>query len=97
HPNPAVIATVRPGGAPVTVATWYLWDDGRILVNMDAERRRLAYIAANPRISLTVLDDDDRTTQVSVQGRIMLEDDPGLSAIDRLAKHYTEERAHPSE
>ncbi len=46
--NPAVIGTVRPDGAPVTVATWYLWAKGRILVNMDAQRRRLSYLRANP-------------------------------------------------
>ncbi|MGH4012395.1 MAG: PPOX class F420-dependent oxidoreductase [Pseudonocardiaceae bacterium] len=89
RPSPAVIGTVRPDGAPVTVATWYLWDNGRILVNMDAERRRLSYIAANPRVSLTVLDPDDWFTHVSVQGTMVLEDDAELSGIDRLAKHYT--------
>ena len=42
RPNPCVIATLRTDGQPVTVATWYLLDDdGRILVNMDAGRRRL--------------------------------------------------------
>ena len=88
RPDPAVIGTVRPDGAPVTVATWYLWDDGRILVNMDAQRRRLSYIEANPRVSLTVLDPDDWYTHVSLQGRMTLADDPELSGIDRLAKHY---------
>ncbi|MGH3903554.1 MAG: PPOX class F420-dependent oxidoreductase [Pseudonocardiaceae bacterium] len=88
RPDPAVIGTVRPDGAPVTVATWYLWDDGRVLVNMDAQRRRLSYIEANPRVSLTVLDPDDWYTHVSLQGRMTLEDDPDLSGIDRLAKHY---------
>ncbi|HEY5114960.1 MAG TPA: pyridoxamine 5'-phosphate oxidase family protein, partial [Nakamurella sp.] len=40
RPNPCVIATLRPDGQPVTVATWYLLDaDDRILVNMDADRR----------------------------------------------------------
>ena len=38
-PNPAVIGTVTPDGAPNTVATWYLWEDGRVLVNMDEGRR----------------------------------------------------------
>ena len=31
-PNPAVITTLRPDGQPVSTATWYLWDDGRVLV-----------------------------------------------------------------
>ena len=89
-PNPAVIASVRPDGHPVTVATWYLLDGDRILVNMDEGRRRLDYLREDPRVSLTVLDEAGWLTHVSVQGRIVeMADDPGLSGIDRLAKHYT--------
>ena len=48
-PNPAVITTLRPDGQPVSVATWYLFeDDGRILVNMDEGRKRLAYLRETP-------------------------------------------------
>ena len=36
RPNPAVIGTLRPDGSPHTAATWYIWDDDRVLVNMDA-------------------------------------------------------------
>lgn len=89
RPNPAVMATVRPDGTPVTVATWYLWDGGRILVNMDAGRKRLEHIRANPRISLTVLDGDAWYRHVSVQGSATLESDDGLTGIDRIAQHYT--------
>jgi hypothetical protein len=35
RPNPAVITSLRPDGQPVSVATWYLLDGDRILVNMD--------------------------------------------------------------
>ena len=89
-PNPAVITTVRPDGQPVSVATWYLLDGDRILVNMDAERRRLEYIDHEPRVSLTALDEAGWYTHVSLQGRVAkLEDDPDLKDIDRLATHYT--------
>ena len=54
-PNPAVIATVRPDGQPVSVATWYLWDDGRVLVNMDNARKRVEYLRKDPRASITIL------------------------------------------
>jgi PPOX class probable F420-dependent enzyme len=72
------------------VATWYLLEaDGRILVNMDESRKRLAYLRADPRISLTVLAADDWYTHVSVQGRVVeLTDDPDLADIDRLSRHY---------
>jgi PPOX class probable F420-dependent enzyme len=89
HPNPAVIATVRSGGAPVTVATWYLHRDGRIVVNMDAGRRRLDHIRRDPRVSITVLQKEDWHTHVSIQGQMTLKDDPDLHDIDEIARHYT--------
>jgi PPOX class probable F420-dependent enzyme len=89
RPNPAVIATVRPDGQPVSVATWYLWEKGRVLVNMDGGRKRLAYLRAEPRVSLTVLAEGDWYSHVSLTGRVAaLEDDPELIDIDRLARHY---------
>src|SRR5580765_7157601 len=71
HPNPAIIATVRPDGQPLSVATWSIMDGDRVLMNMDASRRRLAYVRDDPRVSLTVLDRDDWSTHVSMQGRIV--------------------------
>ena len=93
QPNPAVIATVRPDGQPVSVATWYLLATGRVLVNMEAGRRRLTYLRQDPRVSITVLGNDTWYTHVTLLGRVVdIADDPDLQGIDRLAKHYT---GHP--
>ena len=91
RPNPAVMACVRPDGQPVTVATWYLLeDDDRILINLDAGRRRLEFLRADPRVSLTVLNGAGWGTTASVEGRVVdLVDDPELAGIDRLSTHYT--------
>jgi PPOX class probable F420-dependent enzyme len=90
RPNPAVIGTVRPGGTPNTVATWYLWEEGRALVNMDEGRRRLAYLREDPRVSLTVLDGDEWYRHVTLHGSVTaLEADEGMRDIDRIATHYT--------
>src|SRR5829696_7755385 len=89
-PNPSVIATLRPDGQPVTVATWYLLDGDRVLVNMDAGRKRVEHLRNDPRVSITVLDTDDWYRHVSIVGRVAeMADDPDLSGIDRLATHYT--------
>jgi PPOX class probable F420-dependent enzyme len=88
--NPAVIATVRPDGSPHTAATWYDWDGGRLLVNMDRSRRRLANMRRDPRVTLTVLDGDSWYRQVTVFGHVVdIVDDPNLADIDRLARRYT--------
>ena len=78
-PNPAVVATLRPDGSPHTAATWYDWEDGRVLLNM-----------ADPRVSLTVLAEQDWYRHVSLMGRIVsIEEDVDLRDIDRLAVRYT--------
>jgi len=90
RPNPAVVASLRRDGSPHTVATWYEWDPGRILVNMDESRLRLRFMRDDPRVALTVLDDADWYRHVSLLGRVVsLEDDEGLRDIDRLALRYT--------
>jgi PPOX class probable F420-dependent enzyme len=90
RPNPAVMGSVRPDGTPVTVATWYLWDDsGRVLLNLASSRKRLEYMRTNPRVSLTVLDGDNWYRHVSVVGSVTLVDDTDQHDVDRLTRHYT--------
>lgn len=89
EPNPAVVTAVRPDGHPVSVATWYLIDGDRVLLNMDEGRKRLDYLKADPRVSITVLAEGDWYTHVSMQGRVVeMADDEGLAGIDRLSRHY---------
>ncbi|MEV6134107.1 PPOX class F420-dependent oxidoreductase [Streptomyces violaceusniger] len=88
-PNPAVIATIRSDGQPVSTATWYLWDDGRVLVNLDEGRKRLSHIRNDPRVTLTVLDEANWYNHISLIGRVVeLQDDEDLSGIDRLSRQY---------
>jgi PPOX class probable F420-dependent enzyme len=87
-PNPAVIASVKPDGTPHSAATWYLWEDGRVLVNMDEGRKRLEYLRQNPRVSITVLDGDSWYRHITLHGTITLKPDEGLADIDRISKHY---------
>ena len=90
RPNPAVVATLRSDGSPHTVATWYDWEDGHVLLNMDASRRRLRHMQDDPRVALTVLDVESWYRHVSVLGPIArLAEDAELRDIDRLAIRYT--------
>ena len=90
RPNPAVIATLRPDGSPHSVPTWYDWEDGRVLLNMEDTRLRLGYMRRDPRVALTVLAEDGWYRHVSLLGRVVsIEDDDDLTDIDRLALRYT--------
>jgi PPOX class probable F420-dependent enzyme len=95
QPNPAVIATLDPDGTPHTAATWYLWKDGRMLVNMDQGRKRLEHLRHDPRVSVTVLGENAWHWHVTVRGRAnSIEPDSNLEDIDRLARRYTERLTH---
>ena len=90
RPNPAVVATLRPDGSPHTAATWYDWEDGRVLLNMADSRLRLGFLRRDPRAALTVLGDGSWYRHVSLLCRVVsIEDDVDLADIDRLARRYT--------
>ncbi|MEV5334072.1 PPOX class F420-dependent oxidoreductase [Streptomyces werraensis] len=89
-PNPCVMATLRSDGSPVSTPTWYLWEDGRVLINLDEGRVRLRHLRHDPRVTLTVLDADNWYTHVTLIGRVAeMRDDEGLADIDRLSRHYS--------
>ena len=91
-PHPAVMATVRKDGSPVTVPTWYRLVGDRILLNLDKSRVRLQHLRRDPRVALSVMEAGNWTTHVSIQGRVKeIVDDPDPSGIDSLAQHYTGE------
>ncbi len=90
RPNPAVIASLRPDGSPHTVATWYDWEDGLVLVNMDESRLRLRHLRRDARASLTALGANSWYAHVSLIGRVArFVDDDDFADIDRLALRYT--------
>ena len=88
-PNPCVMATLRKDGSPVSVPTWYRLVDDRIHLNLDTGRVRLQHIQRDPRVALSIMESDNWTTHVSIQGRVTeIVEDPNLSGIDSLAQHY---------
>jgi len=90
QPNPSVIGSLRPDGSPHTAATWYLWEDGRVIVNMDEGRKRLEHLRDDPRVSITVLGGEGGWYRhVTLVGRVAsLDPDSDLEVIDRLSTHY---------
>ena len=88
-PNPAVVATLRRDGSPVTVATWYALEGDRILLNMDHSRVRVQHLRRDPRVAVTIVDEASFYTHVSVLGRVEeWREDEQLADIDRLSQRY---------
>jgi hypothetical protein len=74
----------------MSVATWYDWEDGMILVNMHERRSRLRWLRANPRVSVTALGQGDWYRHVTLYGSVVrFAEDADLADIDRLCLRYT--------
>lgn len=91
RPNHATMATLGARGQPISVATWYLLvEEGTLLVNIGAGRARIEHLRRDPRFALTAMDPENWYTHVSLQATaVEISDDPDLSVIDRIARHYT--------
>lgn len=87
-PHPAIVATLDRAGAPRSAATWYDWEEGRILISMVAGGPRERNLWNDPRVALTILG-DNWYDHVSIEGRAStIRDDPDLKDFDRLALRY---------
>ena len=73
---------------PATTACWYDLQDGKVLITMYADARRLPNIRHNPHVSMTIVGDDPYQ-HVSLAGRLVeLWDDPDLEVMDPLSMRY---------
>ena len=93
RPNVATLVTLGPDGAPQATVVWFLWEDGRLLVNSRAGRVKARNLARDPRVALTVVDGADPYRSLHLQGRVV-RTVTGAAArddIDRLSRHYTGE------
>src|SRR3972149_6356293 len=64
--------TVTPaagGGRLQATPVWFLVEDGQILINTSRGRAKLRNMEANPRVALTIVDQNDPYAYVEIQGR----------------------------
>jgi len=90
-PRPAVVATLRDDGSPVSAASWYRFENGSLLLSVSATGQRLRHVRRDPRVALTVLG-ESWYTHLSLLGRVVeITEDSDFSAVDAFARHYTGE------
>jgi PPOX class probable F420-dependent enzyme len=89
RPHPAIVAVLRPDGAPHAAATWYDWDGERVLLSSNDGNPRLGWMHRDGRVALTVLDTDNWYTHATLHARVArIEDDADLADADRLSMRY---------
>jgi len=85
------LTTVTPEGQPQPIPVWFLWDGDRsILLSSRPDKRKLANIAANPRISLNLDSDGVDADIVICWGEIRVSDDPPADQVAEYVAKYAE-------
>jgi PPOX class probable F420-dependent enzyme len=95
HPFVGVVTDLRPDGSPHSTIVWVDVDDEGVSFNTAYGRAKPRYIAADPRVSLTVVDPGDPYRWLSLGGTATLVDEGADAQIDRLAKKYLGRDSYP--
>ena len=90
--NEAIIGwltTVTAEGAPRPIPVWFLWDGDRsILLYSRPDKRKLANVAANPQVSLSLDSDGIEADIVICWGVMQISDDPPSNEVPAYLAKY---------
>lgn len=87
-PYIAVVTTLRRDGSPHSTPMWVDVDDEGVSVNTAWPRTKPRNLAADPRLSLVVVDPDDPYRWIAITGTVTLTEERANEQIDRLARKY---------
>jgi PPOX class probable F420-dependent enzyme len=86
--NFAVVATLRPDGAPQTSIVWIDWDGEHVLFNTTTQRAKGQNLNRDPRVSVLVFDLADPYRYVEIEGIAELDEEGADEHIAKLSRKY---------
>jgi len=84
-----VLTTLMPDGQPQSSLVWVDYDGACACLNTSRERRKGRNMAADPRVSLLVVDPDDTGRYLLIRGKAELVEADAVEHLDRLTRRYT--------
>ncbi|WP_322795569.1 PPOX class F420-dependent oxidoreductase [Tepidiforma sp.] len=95
-PNFAHLATLMPDGSPQVTPVWVDLDGVTILVNTAEGRVKTRNLDRDPRVALSIADQQNPYRYIQVRGRVIERTHEGADAhIDKLAKKYLGQDRYP--
>jgi PPOX class probable F420-dependent enzyme len=92
----AHLATTMPDGSPQVTPVWFLYKDGKFIVNTARGRVKDRNMSQNSRVALSVLDPDNPYSHIAVRGKVVRVTEDGADAsIDALAQKYLGKDKYP--
>jgi PPOX class probable F420-dependent enzyme len=96
--NLAFVSTLMKDGHPHITPTWIDIQDGHIFVNTAIGRIKQRNVSRDPRISISIVDQNNPYDMVTVRGRVIgqVTGDAADEHIDKLAKKYLGKDKYPN-
>jgi PPOX class probable F420-dependent enzyme len=96
-PRFASIATIDPDGMPRQSVVWYLLEGDTLVINSKVGRRWPANLQRDPRIAVSVVDEEDGYNWIGLTGAVEVVDDQEQAQADIAAmarRYYPDDPAH---
>jgi PPOX class probable F420-dependent enzyme len=89
RPICGVLTTIGGDGQPQSSVVWLDADAGCAQVNTTLERQKGRNLAANPKVSLLVVDPENTSRYIQIRGDAELVTDCAVDHLDVLTRKYT--------
>ena len=88
--NFAAFTTLLPDGQPMTHVMWVDCDDEHVLINTERHRQKAKNIRRDPRVTVTIWDQDDPYRYAEVRGEVVdiVAGPEARAHIDQLSMKY---------
>jgi PPOX class probable F420-dependent enzyme len=88
--NFAFLSSLMKDGSPHVTPTWVDIEDDNILINTALGRIKQTNISRDPRIALSIIDQDNQYEMVTIRGKVteQITGDEAEKHIDKLARKY---------
>ena|SRR5882757_2926802 len=86
--NFASIATINPDGSPQISVVWVTRDGDDLLFSTVIGRRKELNLRRDPRVSVTIFDQQQPYSYIEVRGSVTLDSEGGRELIDALSNKY---------
>jgi len=90
------VATINRDGSPQVTPVWADFDGTYVVLNSEEKRRKVRNLKRDPRVSLSVYDQENPYSYIEIRGRVVEITTKGaFEHIDKLAKKYIGQDKYP--
>ncbi|HYM14784.1 MAG TPA: PPOX class F420-dependent oxidoreductase [Dehalococcoidia bacterium] len=94
--NFASVATINADGSPQVTPIWADFDGAHVLLNSEEKRRKVRNLKRDPRVSVSIFDQQNPYDYVEVRGRVVeITREGAAEHIDKMAKKYLGQDKYP--